>query len=95
MSDEQEHNFNKYLDLIRQLDPEFFLLRVDMETYKIHPYVLRRIVRALYNITTYAFGTGYGKVQIFVEKNKVSSIKPEETDRIDLEISVQEEIEIK
>ncbi len=79
-------NINSYWEVIRKLDPEFYLMRMDIHDYGINPYILRRVVRSLYNLTTKAHGTGYGKVQIFVENDKVSQIKPEESDTLDLDI---------
>jgi hypothetical protein len=86
----EQSNLEHYWNVIRQLDPEWYLMRVDAEAYKVQPYIIRRVLRALFNLTTKAHGTGYGKVQIFVEEDRVSHIKPEESDRLDMEIFVEE-----
>lgn len=84
-------NLDAYWDIVRSFDPDWYMVRVKAQEYKIQPYIIDRMMRALFNITTRAHGTGYGKVQIFIENNVVSHIKPEESDKINLPVFEDEE----
>jgi len=50
-----------------------------LSEWKINPKIIPRIIRAVAKL---AYGTGYGRVQIFMENRKISAIKPEESDVI-------------
>jgi hypothetical protein len=65
---------------IKDIDPDMYAVKEMIETTKVNPRVLPSIIRAVAGI---GWGTGFGKVQIFIENRKVSQIKPEESDLID------------
>jgi hypothetical protein len=67
-------------EFMKEVDPEMYEVKEMLEATKINPKVLPNIIRALAGI---AWGTGYGKVQIFIENRQVSQVKPEESDRVD------------
>ena len=62
---------------LQRVDPALWNIKLALETFKVNPEILPRIIRA---ISAIGWGTGYGKVQIFLENRMVSSIKPEEND---------------
>jgi hypothetical protein len=65
---------------IREVDPEMYIIKEMIAITKVNPQILPKIIRAIAGI---GWGTGYGKVQIFIENRKVSQVKPEESDLID------------
>lgn len=73
----EEANLEKYYDVIRQLDPELYMIKIALEETKINPLVLPKVIRQLSNL---AMGTGYGKVQIFMARGTITQIKGEESD---------------
>jgi len=66
---------------IGKIEPNFFRLKKYLETMPINEAILPHVVKALFNV---AMGTGFGKIQIFVEDKVVTGIKPEENIRLDL-----------
>ena len=72
----EQANINKYWSIVRKLEPEFYMVRIALKETGLNPLLLTPIVRAIANL---AEGTGSGKIQIFMEKKKVTVIKGEET----------------
>lgn len=72
-------NLDKYWDVVRQLDPEFYLLRIALKETSVNPMILPRIIRALANL---AGGTGYGRVVVYMGKGVATSVKTEEADEV-------------
>lgn len=75
----EQVNLEKYWDIVRRLDPEFFLLKIALEETGVNPLILPKIIRSIHNL---AIGTGSGKIQIFMEKTIITSVKGEETDLV-------------
>lgn len=78
-------NLQKYWEIVRHLEPEFYLLRVAIQETGINPMILPKVIRSISNL---AIGTGFGKVQIFMSAGKVTQIKGEESDQVDEEAVV-------
>ena len=74
-------NAKKFREVIAKLDPELYLIKVALDETGLNPRILPRFIRALSNL---AYGTGYGKVQVFMQQHIVTAIMPEESDRLDL-----------
>ena len=81
-------NLEKYWDVVRRLEPEFFLIRVALKETGVNPLIIPRFIRALSNL---AIGTGYGKVQIFVQNKVVTIIEGVDSDKIDEKVLVEED----
>ena len=82
----ERNNFDKYMVLARTFDPELYLIRQALNETGVSPLILPRVIRAMANI---AYGTGFGKVQIFIENKKVSAIKPEESDQLNIDVLIE------
>ena len=76
----EQCNYLQFQEVVRKLDPELYLIKRSLDETGINPMIIPRFVRALYNL---AIGTGYGKVQVFMQKGVITSIKSEEADLID------------
>lgn len=72
-------NEDQYLEILRRLDPELYILRESLLQTGVDPMILPRIVRQIKNLEG---GTGYGKIQIFMQNKVVTQIKAEESDEI-------------
>ena len=83
----EQTNLQQYWGVIRQLDPELYLIKIALEETGINPMILPRIIRSMSNLNV---GTGYGKVQIFMQARVITSIKGEENDNINLSIVSEE-----
>lgn len=73
------------LRVLQREVPEYYLIWVALIETGVNPLIMPRIIRAMANI---AFGTKYGKIQIFIQEGRVTHVKPEEWDQIELEILV-------
>lgn len=72
-------NLSKYWEVVRRLEPEFYLIRVALSETNVNLMLIPKIVRAISNLSV---GTGYGKVQIFMSNGKITQIKTEESDQV-------------
>ena len=71
----------KFITMIKAVDPELYFIMEALSETKLNPVVIPPIIRALSNLY---YGTGHGKVQIFMQDGKITSINPEERLKIDL-----------
>ena len=80
MKKETEQNLEKYMTLLKAFDPDLYDIKMALVQTKVNPSILPVIVRAIANL---AYGTGYGKVQIFMQDGVITNINPEEKLRMD------------
>lgn len=78
----EEKNLEKYWEVIRKLDPQLYLIKIALTESGINPEIIPPIIRTLGNL---AIGTGYGKIQIFMQARVITQIKPEESVEINRE----------
>lgn len=74
---QQLSNEEKYLEIMKRLDPEMFLVKIALEQTGINPIILPRIIRSLANLN---IGTGYGEVTLLVKDRILTQIKGSESD---------------
>lgn len=85
-------NLQQFWNVIRSLDPELYLIKVALHETKVNPIIIPKIVRALANL---AYGTGHGKIQIFMQDGVITQIKPEESSIVNVEtIKIEEEVRV-
>lgn len=75
----EQANLDQYMDVVRQLDPELYLIKVALKETGINPLIIPRIIRSLGNV---AWGSGYGEIQIKMVSRVVTQIKSGESDII-------------
>lgn len=78
----EQANLDQYWNIIRQLDPELYLIKIAIHETSFNPMVLPKVIRQVWNI---ASGTKFGKVQIFIQNGIITQVSGEENDRIDQE----------
>ena len=75
----EQMNLDAYWNVIRTLDPELYLIKIALKETGLNPMLIPKIIRTIGNL---AFGTGYGKVQIFMQARVVTQVKGEESDEV-------------
>lgn len=78
-----KQNHEKYLEVLRTLDPDLYMIRVALQETNINPQILPRIIRSLGNLN---IGTGYGEVTILVKSRTVTQIKGNESDVLNMPV---------
>lgn len=81
-------NIEKYLTLVASLDPELYRIKLALVESKVNAMIIPAIIRGMANI---AYGTGYGKIEVYLENGKVSVVKSEEKELLDLPAILNEE----
>jgi hypothetical protein len=74
----EQSNLSAYWDIVRRLEPEFYLLRLALQETEVNTMVIPRVIRAISNLSE---GTGYGRVSIYMSDHKITQIKTEESDQ--------------
>jgi len=79
---EEKANIEKYWEVIRQLDPELYKLKILLNEFRVNPVILESVIKSISNL---AYGSGYGKIQIFMQNRKITNVKPEESNEVNEE----------
>lgn len=86
----EQANLNSYYEVVRKFDPELYLIKIALKESGVNPMILPKIIRSLGNI---AFGTGYGKIQVFMRERVITQVKGEESDDINEEAIIDKDRE--
>ena len=81
----EDQNKEKLLEVVRTLSPELYMIAIALEETDVNPLIIPKIIRTIGNLT---LGTGYGKVQIFMQAKVITQIKPEESVEVNQPASV-------
>ena len=65
-------NLDRFWDVIRKLDPELYLIKIALQETGVNPMVLPKVVRQISNLW---IGTKFGKVTIYMQNGKVTTIE--------------------
>ena len=76
MIDMEKQNSEQYLTVLQHLDPDLYLIRTALHETGMNPLILPGIIRSVANLS---YGSGYGKVQIFMQAHVVTAVKGEES----------------
>ena len=87
----EQHNIEQYWDVVRQLEPEYYLLRIALKETGVNPMILVRIVRSLSNM---AGGTGYGKIITYMQNKTVTNVEGVETDRVEERVIIEDQVDL-
>lgn len=75
----EQLNLQKYYEVIRRCDPELYLIKIALIESGVNPMIVPKIIRGIGNL---AMGTGYGKIQIFIQAKVVTQVKGEESTEV-------------
>jgi hypothetical protein len=74
---ETETNIDRYMVLVKTLDPELYAIKVALLDTKVNPDFLPEVIRSISNI---CYGTGYGNVKVSISNRKIAQIAATESD---------------
>lgn len=80
---ETANNDDKYLEVLRTLDPELYLIKMALEETGVNAQIIPRVIRVLGNLE---IGTGFGEVVILMKSGVVTQIKANESDVLNMEV---------
>ena len=83
---EQVNKLN-YLDVVRKLDPQLYLIRLALDESDVNPMIIPQIIRTIGNLS---MGTGHGKIQIYMQARVITNIKPEENVMVNEKATLEE-----
>lgn len=72
----EQVNLENYLEVVRRLDPELYLIRIALDETGVNPMIIPKIIQTISKLTS---GAGYGKIQIFMQARLITQIKGEES----------------
>lgn len=81
-----QKNEQQFLTVLATLDPGLYRIKIALEEYGVNPEIMPAIIRTIGNLS---LGTGFGRVQIFMQAKVITQIKPEETIKVDEEATVK------
>lgn len=73
---EIRENIEKYVEVIKTVDPELYQIKLSMLETNINPRILPKIIRA---IALLALGTSYGQIEIHMKSGEITQIKTYES----------------
>lgn len=83
--EEKQENERQFMEMLSKIDPELYLIKMALLETDLNPMIIPKIIRSVSNLV---IGTGYGKVQIFMQARVITQIKGEES------VNVQEDATI-
>ena len=72
----EQVNLENYLNVVRKLDPELYLIKIALEETGVNPIIIPKIIQTIGKLT---IGAGCGKIQIFMQSRLITQIKGEES----------------
>ncbi len=87
---EQRVNNQLFMDTLKKVRPEIWVLADIIDQTGINPFILWKIAYHLNNI---AIGNKYGQVTVHIEKGVVTFIKGEESDKVNMNLLEKKEKE--
>jgi hypothetical protein len=77
-----------FMDQLQLIDPELYNIKIALLTTDVNPDIIPAVIRTIGNLT---LGTGYGKIQIFMQARVVTQIKPEESVEVNKKASIDKQ----
>ena len=87
--EERQNNEAQYLQLLKTLDPELYLIKMALIQTGVNPLILPRVIRMLGNLD---IGSGYGEITILMKARKITQIKGSESDVLDMPVDNQQRV---
>lgn len=81
----EEENQARYLQLLSQIDPELYLVKMAMIETGLNPMILPQIIRSIANLL---IGSGYGIVKIHMKAKVIKQVDSNESVVLDEPASV-------
>lgn len=75
----ERSNTDNFMEQLRKFDPELYVIKIALLESGLNPAILPKLIRAIGNM---ALGTGYGKVQVIMQRTVVTQILGEESSQV-------------
>lgn len=83
----EQINIQQFFHVLQQVDPELYMIKVALHETQLNPRILLPIIRSLSNLS---YGTGYGKIEVFMSKFIVTAVKGEESNQVNQQALVDQ-----
>ena len=84
----EENNQEQFLNMLAQIDPELYLIKIALLQTQVNPVIIPRIIRVLGNMN---IGTGYGEITILMKERIITQVKANESDVLNMPVDKQTE----
>jgi hypothetical protein len=84
----EENNQEQFLNMLAELDPELYLIKIALLQTQVNPTIIPRIIRVLGNMN---IGTGYGEITILMKERIITQVKANESDVLNMPVDKQTE----
>lgn len=85
-SDDDRTNQEQFLELLRVVDPELYMIKQMLVETKVNPVIVRQVLRSVGNLL---LGSGYGKIEIFMQDRRFKNVTGSEKVQIEENAEVE------
>ena len=85
---EKENNERIFLEMVRQVRPEIYVLMDLIDQTGVNPFILYKVIRQLNNV---AIGSGWGEVTVLVNNKRAVRVTGQDTEKMDDEVILKKE----
>ncbi len=89
MTEQPASNEKQYLEVLKKLDPELYIVKMALVETGVNAMILPRVIRMLGNLD---IGSGYGEVTILMKSRIITQIKGNESDVLNMPVDNKSEI---
>jgi len=81
-------NRDQFDEVLKKVYPDLWFIKMALDETHINPLIVPKILRSLSNL---ALGTGFGKVQVFMQQTVITQIKGEESINVNQSVLQEQE----
>lgn len=81
----EQVNLENYLEVVRTLDPELYLIKIALEEARVNPLIIPKVIRSIGRLS---MGERYGTIHIVMHSGIITQIQGEETMKVHEKASV-------
>jgi hypothetical protein len=78
--DNDKQNQEQFLELLKIADPELYMIKQTLTETRVNPVIVRQVLRSVGNLL---IGSGYGKIEIFIQARVIKNIVGQEKVQIE------------
>lgn len=78
--DNDRANQEQFLELLRVADPELYMIKQTLIETRVNPVIVRQVLRSIGNLL---LGSGYGKIEIFIQNRVFKNVQG--TEKVQIE----------
>ena len=82
--DNDRANQEQFLELLRVADPELYMIKQTLIETRVNPVIVRQVLRSIGNLL---LGSGYGKIEIFIQNRVFKNVQG--TEKVQIEESAE------